>query len=140
MIHSSVGDAGVVGRKLAVDFYGLNCPIGGGATYGKDGSKADVTLNLMARYRSLKTILVRPHFKKVFTKIGCCIGQSECLVSQYDEDGDLFNEETVDIMPSEAIEKFGLDGGARDDMFFSMCRDGLFSYVDKVANVVSQIS
>lgn len=33
--HSSVGDCGVTGRKLAVDFYGGNCPIGGGCVDGE---------------------------------------------------------------------------------------------------------
>lgn len=134
VVHSSVGDAGVVGRKLAVDFYGLNCPIGGGATFGKDGTKADVTLNLYARYRSLKTILVRSGvFDKVYTKIGCCIGKSQCLLSQEGQDHEVFNQETIDIKPSEYIHKFGLDGSVRDDMFFHLCEDGLFSYVDELA-------
>jgi S-adenosylmethionine synthetase len=134
VVHSSVGDAGVVGRKLAVDFYGLNCPIGGGATFGKDGTKADVTLNLYARYRSLKTILARGGvFDKVYTKIGCCIGKSKCLLSQEDQDHKMFNQEAVDIKPSETAKLFGLDGSGRDDMFFHLCEDGLFSFVDELA-------
>ena len=133
VIHSSVGDAGVVGRKLAVDFYGLNCPIGGGTTWGKDGTKADVTLNLYARYRSLKTILERGGvFNKVYTKIGCCIGKSKCLLSQEDQDHKVFNEETIDIIPSETIKLFRLDGSI-PDMFWSLCENGLFSYVDALA-------
>ena len=133
VIHSTVGDAGVVGRKLAVDFYGLNCPIGGGTTWGKDGTKADVTLNLYARYRSLKTMLERKGvFQKVFTKIGCCIGQSKCLVAQFDQDGKQFNEETIDIIPSETIRMFGLDGSF-PAMFWSLCENGLFTYVDGLA-------
>ena len=43
--HSSVADCGVTGRKLACDFYGTACPIGGGSPWTKDASKADVTLN-----------------------------------------------------------------------------------------------
>jgi len=133
VIHSTVGDAGVVGRKLAVDFYGLNCPIGGGTTWGKDGTKADVTLNLYARYRSLKTILDRGGvFDKVYTKIGCCIGQSKCLLSQEDQDHKVFNEETIDIIPSETTKLFGLDGSV-PNMFWSLCENGLFHYADKVA-------
>lgn len=133
VIHSTVGDAGVVGRKLAVDFYGLNCPIGGGTTWGKDGTKADVTLNLYARYRSLKTILDRGGvFDKVYTKIGCCIGQSKCLLSQEDQDHEVFNEETIDIIPSETTKLFGLDGSI-PNMFWSLCENGLFTQVDSVA-------
>ena len=134
VIHSSVGDAGVVGRKLAVDFYGLNCPIGGGSPNGKDGTKADVTLNLYARYLSLVTVLKNPgKFKTVYTKIGCCIGQSRCRIAQFDGNYRLLNEHQRDIIPSAAIRLFGLDGRVRKDMFFHMCRDGLFSYVDEVA-------
>lgn len=133
VVHSTCGDAGVVGRKLAVDFYGLNCPIGGGTTWGKDGTKADVTLNLYARYRSLKTMLVRSGvFNTVYTKIGCCIGQSKCLLSQEDQDHKVFNEETIDIIPSETTKLFGLDGSV-PNMFWSLCENGLFHYVDKVA-------
>lgn len=135
VIHSTVGDAGVVGRKLAVDFYGLNCPIGGGTTWGKDGTKADVTLNLYARYRSLKTMLAYNNYPVVFTKLGCCIGQSKCLLSQEDQDHKVFNEETLDIIPSETIKLFGLDGSV-PGMFWSLCEDGLFHYVDKVAQSV----
>lgn len=133
VVHSTVGDAGVVGRKLAVDFYGLNCPIGGGTTWGKDGTKADVTLNLYARYRSLKTILDQKGvFDKVYTKIGCCIGQSKCLLSQEDQDHKVFNEETIDIIPSETIKLFGLDGSV-PNMFWSLCENGLFTQVDSIA-------
>ena len=133
VIHSTIGDAGVVGRKLAVDFYGLNCPIGGGTTWGKDSTKADVTLNLYARYRSLRTILERGGvFDKVYTKIGCCIGKSKCLLSQEDQDHRVFNQETIDIIPSETTKLLGLDGSV-PNMFWSMCENGLFHYVDSVA-------
>jgi S-adenosylmethionine synthetase len=47
--HGPVGDCGITGRKLAVDFYGGNCKIGGGSPWTKDGTKADLSLNLLAR-------------------------------------------------------------------------------------------
>lgn len=134
VIHSSVGDAGVVGRKLAVDFYGLNCPIGGGTTWGKDGTKADVTLNLAARYHSLYTMLVNfGKYKKVFTKISCCIGRSKCLIVQTDENGNVIMKSNDEMIPSELIKKFGLNGIGYGNCFFSMCANGLFSHVDNVA-------
>lgn len=134
VVHSSVGDAGVVGRKLAVDFYGLNCPIGGGATFGKDGTKADITLNLAARYLSLRTMRKNlGKYKSVFTKIACCIGKSECIILQTDENGKTIKTEHRNLVPSELIHEFGLDGTVRDDIFFHLCEDGLFSYVDKLA-------
>lgn len=134
VVHSSVGDAGVVGRKLAVDFYGLNCPVGGGSPWGKDATKADVTLNLAARYYSLKTMLAsRGTLRRVFTKIACCIGRSECIIAQTDENGERISHDTRPLIPSELIRKFGLDGSVRPDMFSYLCENGLFSYVDELA-------
>ena len=133
VIHSSVGDAGVVGRKLAVDFYGLNCPIGGGSPWGKDATKADVTLNIAARYFALKELLSNPERETVYCKIACCIGQSKCLIAYSDENHKVFKQEQRDIVPSEIIHTFGLDGTASDSMFFTLCKQDLFSYVDFLA-------
>lgn len=138
VIHSSVGDAGVVGRKLAVDFYGLNCPIGGGAPFGKDGTKADVTLNIAARYFALKELLENKYRGTVYCKIACCIGQSKCIVSYSDEQHQVFMQKTRDIIPSSIIHGFGLDGSVCPDMFFRLCRDGLFFYVDQLARKESE--
>lgn len=133
VVHSSVGDAGVVGRKLAVDFYGLNCPIGGGTTWGKDSTKADVTLNLAARYYSLKTMLESSYaHRKVFTKISCCIGQSKCLIVQTNENGTIIKTMEGNLYPSYLISKFGLKGTIRNDMFFSLCENGLFAHIDEI--------
>ena len=133
VIHSTVGDAGVVGRKLGVDFYGLNCPIGGGTTWGKDGTKADVTLNIAARYNAMLQTLQHPEMPATFCKISCCIGKSECLVSFFEKNKDQpYHESKVTILPSELKQKFGLDGSV-PNMFWSLCEDGLFHYVDKLA-------
>ena len=133
VIHSSIGDAGVVGRKLAVDFYGLNCPIGGGSPWGKDSTKADVTLNIAARYFALKELLANQgKFKTVYCKIACCIGQSKCLVAFFDENHTAFKQEQMNIIPSQITHKFGLDGSAQN-MFWRLCENDLFWYVDKLA-------
>lgn len=134
MVHSSVGDAGVVGRKLAVDFYGLNCPVGGGSPWGKDATKADLTLNLAARYFALKELLANSEkHKTVYTKIACCIGQSKCLVAYLDERHNVYRQDQMEIIPSHIIHKFGLDGSVCDGMFFRLCRQDLFEYVDLLA-------
>ena len=131
VVHSSVGDAGVVGRKLAVNFYGLNCPIGGGSPWGKDPTKADVSLNLMARKLSMKTILEsKGVYKAVYTKISCCIGKSRCLVAQFDQDNNLINTQEMELSPSSVIKELGLDGSV-DMPFYTMATDGLFTLVDK---------
>ena len=130
--HSSVGDAGVVGRKLAVNFYGLNCPVGGGAPWGKDPTKSDVTLNLYARYLSLRKVLEKPEYGTVRTKIACCIGKREILVSQEGE-GLPLCQTSMEAPVSKIVETLGLDGKTGKDTFFEMCRDGLFSKVDQLA-------
>lgn len=125
VIHSSIGDCGTTGRKLAVDFYGLNCPIGGGSPWSKDGTKADVSLNLFARHFAVDFIRKYPSSKRVFVKMSCCIGRGDVLVSVVDEDN-LAISETIHYPPSIAIEQFSL----RKPIFFHLCRDGLFSVVD----------
>ena len=57
---------------------------------------------------------------------------------QFDENHRLLNEHQRDIIPSAAINLFGLDVSVRKDMFFHMCRDGLFSYVDEVAKKATE--
>lgn len=69
VVGGSIGDAGVVGRKIVVDAYGPRVPVGGGAYSGKDPSKVDRSAAYMARYIAKKVVK---------EKIG---GATECLVS-----------------------------------------------------------
>ena len=126
VVHSSVGDCGTTGRKLAVDFYGLNCPIGGGAPWSKDGTKADVALNLVARFLAIDAIKSNPGLKKAFVKCSCCIGRPEVRIALFDENNKQVDERYEKMFPSTVIEKFGL----RNPIFFDLCRNGLFSIVD----------
>lgn len=48
-------DTGVTGRKLASDFYGIECPLGGGTMHGKDLSKADCSVNIYCFLEAQKT-------------------------------------------------------------------------------------
>lgn len=48
-------DTGVTGRKLASDFYGIECPLGGGTMHGKDLSKADCSVNIYCFLRAQET-------------------------------------------------------------------------------------
>lgn len=73
-VHSAVADCGVTGRKLACDFYSTACPIGGGSPWGKDATKADVTLNHLAR------ALAQNYLKdndECYVYLSSCIGQKE---------------------------------------------------------------
>ena len=105
----------------------------GNSPWGKDATKADVTLNIAARYFALKELLENPERVTVYCKIACCIGQSKCLVAYSDENHKVFKQEQRDIVPSDIINKFGLDGTVSESMFFTLCQQDLFSYVDFLA-------
>lgn len=53
------GDNGLSGKKLAVDFYGPEIPIGGGAICGKDPHKVDVAGAFRARELALRLLKKR---------------------------------------------------------------------------------
>ena len=80
--HASQGDCGTTGRKLAVDFYGGGCRIGGGCPWGKDPSKADVSLNVYARAISLK-VKRETGEDTVYAQLSCCIGRKDIGVALF---------------------------------------------------------
>ena len=140
VVHSSVGDCGMTGRKLAVNFYGTDCPIGGGAVFGKDPTKADVCLNLLARHLARQTVMQKSWDKdmrkpfdhlsnRAIIKIHCCIGRKEIGVSLFDGYGRLMCNESKTIPPSRVIGSLCL----RKPIYFDMCLDGLFSKVDALS-------
>ena len=121
--HGPSGDCGVTGRKLAVDFYGGNCKIGGGSPWTKDGTKADLSLNLLARARALSYIKEHPECQEVFCAISCRIGSPEILVVFTDRQGNELLAYRESISPDELIKHFRL----REPRFAEMCRNGLFT-------------
>lgn len=69
-------DTGVTGRKLAVDNYGPQIPIGGGAFSGKDATKVDRSAAYMAR--KIAVDLLKKHSaKEVTIKLAYAIGVAE---------------------------------------------------------------
>jgi S-adenosylmethionine synthetase len=76
VIGGTIGDAGVVGRKIVVDAYGPRVPVGGGAYSGKDPTKVDRSAAYMAR-RIAKTAAhmgIRGA-NEVTVQIAYCIGK-----------------------------------------------------------------
>jgi S-adenosylmethionine synthetase len=71
-------DAGLTGRKLAVDNYGPRIPIGGGAFSGKDPSKVDRSAAYMARKIAVDYLRERDA-KEVFVRLAYAIGVAEPL-------------------------------------------------------------
>lgn len=126
--HSTIADCGTTGRKLAVDFYGGNCKIGGGSPWTKDASKADLTLNLAAR--KIAKNYASKHQCDVYVSLACCIGKKQVDVSIRDAADNILEEGTWDIDPAELRKAYHLD----TPIYASMCRWGLFGeyQADKV--------
>ena len=120
VMHGPGTDCGVTGRKLAVDFYGGEFQVGGGSPWTKDGSKADLTLNLYAR--QLAIMFAKKHQTAVKVSLACCIGKSEINYSVNTPCGDDIESGVLDITPNDLKGKLGLD----KPIFTSMCWFGLF--------------
>lgn len=126
--HASVADCGVTGRKLACDFYGTACPIGGGSPWTKDGTKADLTLNLYARALAVENLKDND---ACFVYLSSCIGKAELVsavvktIKKGKEENKLLR---CSYFPKTLIEYFGLD----KPVFANLCRQGLQSLkIDK---------
>lgn len=118
--HGPIADCGTTGRKLAVDFYGGNCHIGGGSPWTKDGSKADLALNLVAR-RLAKNYTAELGVT-TYSRLACCIGKREVDFCVTDTAGNIVSEGVMPLNPAEVIRELKLD----TPCYASMCRWGLF--------------
>ncbi len=121
--HSSIADCGVTGRKLACDFYSASAPVGGGSPWTKDGSKADVTLNIYARKLALDYLKDND---ECFVYLSSCIGRSDlpsAVVKTVKRGVPQLTTLSISDKPSEIIAKLGLNR----PVFTKLCRDGLFS-------------
>lgn len=121
--HASQGDCGTTGRKLAVDFYGGNCRIGGGCPWGKDPTKADVTLNIYARILAQR-MLEKMGCDRVYCAVSCCIGRREIDIVYFDENMKEIASTTENRPAHEIIAELGLNA----PVFAFKKRNGLFSY------------
>jgi S-adenosylmethionine synthetase len=80
-------DAGLTGRKLAVDNYGPRVPIGGGAFSGKDSTKVDRSGAYMARRIAVDILEERPSVKEVTVQLAYAIGYNQPLQASAIVDG-----------------------------------------------------
>lgn len=122
--HGPVGDCGTTGRKLAVDFYGGNCRIGGGSPWTKDGTKADVALNLYARQIALQQMRLRS--ETAYVAISSVIGQPDISVQVLDRHNYPVDGWTECRPAHEIIDQLHL----RDPSYARRCRFGLFWDMD----------
>lgn len=96
-------DAGLTGRKLAVDNYGPRIPIGGGAFSGKDSTKVDRSAAYMAR-RIAVDYLIKYNANEVYVTLSYAIGYNQPLQSTVIIDGVEKNIEGYDLSPNGIIE------------------------------------
>ena len=120
-LHSSIADCGITGRKLACDFYSTACPIGGGSPWTKDGSKADVTLNIYARRLALRYL---EDNDECFVYLSSCIGRAElpsAVVKTFKSGVETNTAISVAKTPIELAEELDLT----KPVFARLCRNGL---------------
>lgn len=100
-------DTGLTGRKLAVDNYGPNIPIGGGCFSGKDATKVDRSGAYIARKIAVDYLRKRKA-KEVFVHIAYAIGVAEPLMAVVDIDGKQEEIKGYDLRPQAIIKYLDL--------------------------------
>ena len=125
VMHGPVADCGVTGRKLVADFYGGELHVGGGSPWTKDGSKADLTLNLFAREMARK--YAKETNQAVKVSVACCIGRSEIDYVVETVCGEEITDGKMNVTPKELIRQYDLN----KPIFASMCTFGLFGKYQK---------
>ena len=113
-------DSGVTGRKIVVDAYGPQVPVGGGAFSGKDPTKVDRSAAYMARYIALDT-LKKFGAKEVLVHIAYVIGGIDPVMVQIKADGMPYYAD-YDCRPEAIIERFNL----RRPIYQDLAKNGHF--------------
>jgi len=101
-------DAGLTGRKLAVDNYGPRVPIGGGAFSGKDATKVDRSAAYMARRVAVDILEQRPEAKEVFVQLAYAIGYDQPLQASALVDGEHEFVRGYDLSPNGIVDYLNL--------------------------------
>ena len=119
--HSSIADCGITGRKLACDFYSVSCPVGGGSPWAKDATKADVSLNILARKLAIEHLNDND---EVFVYLSSCIGKDKlpsAVVKTIKDGFCSYISLNQDISPSNVIKTLSLD----KPVFAKLCKEGI---------------
>lgn len=90
------GDTGLTGRKLAVENYGPYCPIGGGASAGKDLSKTDRAGAYAARYIA-KNIVAAGIANICEVHVSYAIGVAEPTHISVDTHNSITNDYSIEL-------------------------------------------
>ena len=100
-------DAGLTGRKLAVDNYGPSVPVGGGAFSGKDASKVDRSGAYIARKIAID-YLKKLQAREVYVSLAYAIGFEAPLQAVAIVDGVERQVEGYDLSPNGIVEYLDL--------------------------------
>lgn len=116
VIGGPQSDTGMTGRKIVVDSYGAEVPVGGGAFSGKDSTKVDRSGAYMARYVA-KNIVAAGLADKCLVQLAYVIGVSQPISIMIDTfgTGKISEEKIVravqenfDLSPQGIIKTFDL--------------------------------
>jgi len=91
-------DTGLSGRKLIIDNYGPEIPMGGGSFSGKDYTKVDRSGAYMARKIAVD-YLKKYNAQEVHTKLAYAIGKAEPVMAVAIVDGKMIPIEGYDLSP-----------------------------------------
>jgi len=108
-------DAGLTGRKLAVDNYGPRVPIGGGAFSGKDPSKVDRSGAYMARAIAVD-YLKKFQASEVYVYLAYAIGYDQPVEATATVDGIEKPVEGYDLSPNGIIAYLNLKRPIYEDL------------------------
>jgi S-adenosylmethionine synthetase len=100
-------DSGLTGRKLVVDNYGPQVPIGGGAFSGKDATKVDRSAAYMAR-RIAVDYLKKHKSREVFCYLAYAIGIAQPVEATVVIDGRSRDVKGYDLTPRGIIQHLDL--------------------------------
>ena len=114
-------DAGLTGRKLAVDNYGPRVPLGGGAFSGKDGTKVDRSGAYMARKIAVD-YLKQYDAHEAFVRLAYAIGHPQPVEATAIVDGTEITVTGYDLTPEGIITTLSL----REPKFEQLARYGHF--------------
>ena len=103
-IGGFTADAGLTGRKLAVDNYGPRVPIGGGAFSGKDATKVDRSAAYIGRRIAVDILEERPEVQEVMVQLAYAIGYNQPLQATAIVDGKHEFIKGYDLSPNGIID------------------------------------
>ena len=103
-IGGFTADAGLTGRKLAVDNYGPRVPLGGGAFSGKDSTKVDRSAAYMGRRIAVDILEERPEVQEVMVQLAYAIGYNQPLQATAIVDGKHEFIKGYDLSPNGIID------------------------------------